>query len=147
VGAAVIATVAVLLWRRRTLEATALGLGALLTFAAVNVAKPATDRPRPSDGLVDTMGQSYPSGHAAYAVAWVAIAVVLTRTLPGLARTTAAVVAAVVLAVAVALTRVYLRAHYLSDVVGGAGMAAAIFALCGMGALIVGHLRNNAIRA
>jgi undecaprenyl-diphosphatase len=56
-------------------------------------------------------------------------------------------VAAVVLAVAIALTRVYLRAHYLSDVVGGAGMAAAIFALCGMAALIVGHLRNNGVRA
>ena len=147
VGAAVVVTIAVLLWRRRPIEAGALALGTLLTWAAVNIAKAAEGRPRPARPLVDTAGESYPSGHAAYAVAWVAIAVVLTRTLPGLARTTAAIIAAVVVAVLVALTRVTLRAHYLSDVVGGAGLAAALFALCGMGGLIVAHLRNNGARA
>ena len=40
--------------------------------------------------------------------------------------------AAVVLAVVIGLTRVYLRAHYLSDVEGGWGLAAAIFALLGL---------------
>jgi membrane-associated phospholipid phosphatase len=92
---------------------------------------------------VETDGLSYPSGHAAYGVAWVACAVVLVR---GGARFTtrfAAVTAAVVLAVVIALTRVYLRAHYLSDVNGGLGLAAAIFALCGIGAVVVGHLRHN----
>jgi membrane-associated phospholipid phosphatase len=93
--------------------------------------------------LIDTAGQSYPSAHAAYAVAWLAIATVLVRTLPGLGRTTAIVIAAAVLAVVIAATRVYLRAHYLSDVVGGAGLATAIFALCGMGGLVVAHLRHN----
>jgi membrane-associated phospholipid phosphatase len=48
-----------------------------------------------------------------------------------------------VLAAVIALTRVYLRAHYLSDVNGGLGLAAAIFALCGVAALVVGHLRQN----
>jgi undecaprenyl-diphosphatase len=140
-------TIVVLLWRRRTIEAGALAIGALLTSAAVEIAKDAEGRPRPARSLVDTSGESYPSAHAAYAVAWVAVAVVLTRTLPGLARTTAAVVSGVALAVVVALTRVYLRANYLSDVTGGAGLAACLFALCGMGALIVGHVRNNGARA
>jgi undecaprenyl-diphosphatase len=146
VGAAVAVTVVVLLVRRRAIEAGALVSGIVLTWVAVHVAKAAVDRPRPTGGLVDTAGQSYPSGHAAYAIAWVAIALVLTRTLPGLARTTAAIVAGVVVAVVVALTRVHLRAHYFSDVVGGAGIAAAIFALCGMAGLFVAYLRQNRAR-
>jgi membrane protein DedA with SNARE-associated domain/membrane-associated phospholipid phosphatase len=147
--AVLIATVlalAVLLMRRRINESVTLVAGLLLTWIAVHVAKDMVDRPRPSDPLVDTAGQSYPSGHAAYAVAWLAIAIVLTRTLPGLARTTAAVVAGLVLAVAIGLTRVYLRAHYLSDVVGGAGLAAAIYAACGMVGLVVAFLRHNGSR-
>jgi membrane-associated phospholipid phosphatase len=109
----------------------------------VHVAKGAVDRARPPDALIDTAGQSYPSAHAAYALAWVAIAVVLCRTLPGLTRTTAAVAGAVVLAVLIGLTRIYLRAHYLSDVIGGAGVAAAVYGLCGLAALVVTHLRHN----
>jgi membrane-associated phospholipid phosphatase len=144
---AIAVTIAVLLMRRRLIESATLATGLLITWVAVHVAKEAVDRPRPADPLVDTTGQSYPSGHAAYAFAWVAIAIVLTRTLPGLARTTAAIVAALVLAVLVGLTRVYLRAHYLSDVVGGAGLAAATFGLVGMAGLVVAFLRHNGRRA
>jgi undecaprenyl-diphosphatase len=147
VGPVVAVATAVMLWRRRAGAAAALALGALITWAAVNLAKPAVDRPRPAGGLVHTAGESFPSGHAAYAVTWIAVAVVLTRMLPGPARTTLTVGGAMVLAVAVGLTRVYLRVHYLSDVVAGAGLAAAVFALCGMAALIVSHLRHNGARA
>jgi membrane protein DedA with SNARE-associated domain len=143
VGAAAILACIALLARRRRIEAVALASGCVLTWAAVNIAKAVVDRPRPTGSLVDTMSQSYPSGHAAYAVAWIAIAVVLSRTVPGLARTTILVVAATVLAVVVGGTRIYLRAHYLSDVVGGIGLSAAIFALCGMAGLVVAHLRHN----
>jgi undecaprenyl-diphosphatase len=146
VAAAALAVV-VLLMRRRITESVTLVSALALTWAAVHVAKAAVDRPRPDDALVDTAGQSYPSAHAAYAFAWVAIAFVLTRTLPGLARTTVAIVAGIVLAVVIGLTRVYLRAHYLSDVVGGAGLAAAIFAVAGMVGLVVVHLRQNGRRA
>ena len=47
------------------------------------------------------------------------------------------------LTVVIALTRVYLRAHYLSDVNGGVGLATAIFSLAGIVAVVVGHLRQN----
>ena len=68
-----------------------------------------------------TEGLAYPSGHAANAVAWIACAVVLVRGGSSFAARFAVVTAAVVLAAVVGLTRVYLRAHYLSDVEGGWG--------------------------
>jgi undecaprenyl-diphosphatase len=146
VATAVTVVVLLLRERRRVIESVAL-VGALAaTWALVHLFKASIDRPRPSDPLVETSGQSYPSAHAAYAVAWVAIAVVLTRTLPGLARTTAAIVAALVLGTVIALTRVYLRVHYLSDVVGGAGLAATVYAAAGMAALVVAFLRHNGRR-
>ena len=45
------------------------------------------------------------------------------------------------------MTRVYLRAHYLSDVLGGAGLGGAVFALTGLAALVVTHLRHNGRRS
>ena len=145
VAIATLLTVLVLLTRRRrrVIESIALVAGLAITWALVHAFKAGVDRPRPAAPLVDTAGQSYPSGHAAYAIAWVAIALVLTRTLPGLARTTAAIVAAIVLAVAIGLSRVYLRAHYLSDVLGGAALGAAVFAVVGMAALVVAFVRHN----
>jgi membrane-associated phospholipid phosphatase len=71
----------------------------------------------------------------------------VTRTIPGIGRTTAIVTAAIVLAALIGLTRVYLQVHYLSDVAAGAGLAAALYALCGMGALIVAYVRHNGERA
>ncbi|HEU4975018.1 MAG TPA: VTT domain-containing protein [Baekduia sp.] len=147
VGAATLVTVVVLLARRRGVAAATLAVGALATFGLVHLAKAGFDRSRPPHGLVDTVGQSFPSGHAAYAVAWVVIAVLLTRGGSGFARASAVVVAAVALAVLIAATRVYLRAHYLSDVVGGAGLAAAVFGLCGIVGLVVAHVRHNGARS
>jgi membrane protein DedA with SNARE-associated domain/membrane-associated phospholipid phosphatase len=147
VGIATCATAIMLAARRRFIESGALLVGLLLTFVAVQFAKDAEDRPRPSGSLVDTAGASYPSGHAAYAVTWVAIAVVLGRTVPGLGRMTALVTGGLVVAVLIGLSRVTLRAHYLSDVVGGWGLAATIFAMCGIGALVVAYVRHNGRRA
>jgi membrane protein DedA with SNARE-associated domain/membrane-associated phospholipid phosphatase len=131
-------------FRHRYREALVLPVGLGLSYAMVHITKVAVDRPRPPGSLVDTVGSSFPSGHAAYAVGWVAVALVLTRTAPGFARTTTAIVVACVVAVLVALSRVYLRAHWLSDTTAGAGGAAAIFAGCAMAALIIGYLRQNA---
>jgi membrane-associated phospholipid phosphatase len=47
------------------------------------------------------------------------------------------------IAAAVGVTRVYLRAHWWSDVAGGWGLAAGIFALVAGIALVVEHIRNN----
>ncbi|MGZ6674970.1 MAG: phosphatase PAP2 family protein, partial [Solirubrobacteraceae bacterium] len=135
---------ATLVWRHMPRDALALVFGLALTYAAVHITKDAVDRPRPARTLVDADGAAYPSGHAAYAVTWIAVAVALSRALPNVASRFAFVIVAIVIAVVVGVTRIYLRAHYLSDVVGGWGLGAALFALCGSGALVIGYVRNNA---
>jgi len=135
---------ATLAWRDKLRDAVALVVGLALTYVAVHITKDAVDRPRPARALVDADGAAYPSAHAAYAVTWIAVAVALSRALPNVASRFAFVTVAIVIAVLVGLTRIYLRAHYLSDVVGGWGLGAAIFALCGSVALVIGYVRNNA---
>jgi membrane protein DedA with SNARE-associated domain/membrane-associated phospholipid phosphatase len=135
---------ATLAWRHRLLEAMTLVAGLALTYAAVHITKDAVDRPRPARALVDVDSAAYPSGHAAYAVTWVAVAVAISRALPTVATRFAFVTVAIAIAAAVGLSRIYLRAHYLSDVVGGWGLGAALFALCGVAALVIGYVRNNA---
>jgi membrane protein DedA with SNARE-associated domain/membrane-associated phospholipid phosphatase len=129
--------------RRRYFDAAVLPVSFLLVWLASDIAKAEYDRPRPPGSHVETEGMAYPSGHAAYAIAWVACAVVLVRAGGKFATRFAVVTAAVVLAVVIGLTRVYLRAHYLSDVEGGWGLGVAIFALLGVVAVVVGWLRQN----
>jgi membrane-associated phospholipid phosphatase len=143
VAAAVLATVVFLAARRRTLEGATLVIAALLTFVGVQVAKAAEARPRPSGGLVEVDGSSFPSGHAAYAVAWVGIAVALSRSVPRLAGRAAVVGAAIALAAVIGLSRVYLRVHNLSDVIAGWSLGVTVFSLCGVAALVVGQLRQD----
>jgi undecaprenyl-diphosphatase len=135
---------ATLVSRHRIRDALSLAAGLALTYVAVHVTKDAVDRPRPSSALVDIDNGAYPSGHAAYVMAWVAVAVALNRVLPNLASRSAFMTVAIVIAAAVGISRLYLRVHYLSDVVGGWGLGAAVFALCGTAALVIGYVRNNA---
>ena len=96
-----------------------------------------------SHPLVHTSLSSFPSGHAANAIAWVALAVALARGLGGLAARAAVLVVAVAVAAAVGLTRVELRAHYLTDVLAGWSLGAAVFALCGVAGLVVARVRHT----
>jgi membrane protein DedA with SNARE-associated domain/membrane-associated phospholipid phosphatase len=143
VALVVLATAIWAAFHRRIEDALFLPVAFLVTWLAVDVAKDAYGRPRPPGAHVTTEGLAYPSGHAAYGFAWIACAVVLVRAGSGLATRFAAVTSAVLLALVIAATRVYLRAHYLSDVTGGLALGAAIFALLGLGAVVVGHVRQN----
>ena len=142
VAALVAAASLLLVVRRRHAEALVLVVGLALVYIAVRFTKDAVERPRPGGSLVRTSGLAYPSGHAAYAVAWVATAVALTRRLR-LVASGVLVFVALGVAAAVGVSRVYLLAHWWSDVAGGWGLAAGIFALLAGIALVVEHIRHN----
>jgi undecaprenyl-diphosphatase len=144
-GGALAAAAAVLLWRRHRLEGLALLGGLALTVAAVHVTKGAVGRERPPDRLVAASGSAYPSGHAAYSVCWVAVAVALRHAVTQLAARAGLLVAGVAIAVVVGLTRIYLRVHWFSDVAGGWGLGATCFALAGIVALVLGYLRGGRV--
>ncbi|MEN3284886.1 MAG: hypothetical protein V7607_6026 [Solirubrobacteraceae bacterium] len=142
--ALVVITAGVLAWRHDVRDGILLAIGLAVIYGAVHITKNAVERPRPPGALIDVTGWSYPSGHAAYAATWVAAAVALRRVLPSPASRYVLVTIAIVIGAAVGLSRVYLRVHYLSDVGGGWGVGLTVYSLCGMAALVIGHVRNNA---
>jgi membrane-associated phospholipid phosphatase len=85
--------------------------------------KALVDRPRPPGGLIETSGASYPSGHA-IASAITAIGVVMALTSGR--RRLHWMIGAAAIATAVALSRTYLSAHWLTDVLGGALIGAGL---------------------
>lgn len=86
-------------------------------------------RPPAADWLVHAHGWGYPSGHTTQAVAgWgVLAALVMTTTVSPRLRALAGTTA-VAIAVLVGMSRVYLGVHWLTDVLGGAVMSAAVLA-------------------
>jgi undecaprenyl-diphosphatase len=131
------------LTRRRWIDALALIAGAALAYALLHLLKAHYDRPRPPAPLVETENSSYPSGHATYVVSLVACATVFVRGGAGWATRIAAVTVAAIVVAVVAGTRVYLHAHYLTDVVAGVALGTAVYSLLGILALFAGRVRHN----
>jgi membrane-associated phospholipid phosphatase len=121
VAAAVILVAAIYLWRAHgPTGAVMLAGGLIVLLVLVNVSKELVGRPRPAGRFYDPSGLSFPSGHSAYATAWVAAAVLTGRR--GL------IAAATFIVIAVGASRLYLHVHYLTDVVAGMALGAAVFA-------------------
>ena len=135
VGSAVVVGAAVLIRHRNRLRAAALVAGAALAWLTVWIVKSLVDRPRPPDPLVHTSGQSYPSAHAANSIGWLALGIALSVVIPTRGGRIAAVTAGAVVAVLVGLSRIYLRAHYASDVLGGEALAVSMYGLSTIGAV------------
>ena len=134
--------------RRRWVEFGVLLVSMAIVFVGVHEIKAAVDRPRPEGSLVDASGSSFPSGHAAYATFYVWLVVMLVvRLRPGISRATAIVSAGIVVTLVVGLSRVYLGAHFLSDVNGGWALGATAFSLCAATALTISTVRQNGFHA
>jgi membrane-associated phospholipid phosphatase len=123
-----------LAWRTHWLRLASFGLAVITSELFIGPVKAWIDRPRPPGSLIATSAASFPSGHA-IAAAVTAVGLVLVLAEPGPARWRWEV-RAVVFTSVMALSRVYLRAHWLSDTVAGAllggGLALGWPALLGM---------------
>jgi len=95
-----------------------------LAELALAIAKPFFHRGRPPLPLVSTVGYSFPSGHAV-AGASIGIALVLALLPPG-SRRRGWEFGAAGFAFVMALSRVYLNAHWFSDVVAGVLVGASV---------------------
>jgi membrane-associated phospholipid phosphatase len=119
-----VAAIALLAWRRHWLRLAAFALAVLSSELLIGPVKAAYGRDRPPGSLIETSAAAYPSGHAiAGAVTAVGLVLVLARPGPSRWRWE---VRAVVFAGLMALSRVYLRAHWLSDTVTGALLGAGL---------------------
>lgn len=128
------------LYKRRLVEPLVIASTLALTVLVVYWLKDSSAVPRPTGPMTKTDGYSFPSGHAAYAVIYVVIAIAIDR-IGGLTGKVTLVTISMVLAVAVGLTRVYLRAHFLSDVVGGIAVTFTIAGILACSALVLTHVR------
>jgi undecaprenyl-diphosphatase len=119
-----VAAIAFLAWRRHWLRLAAFALAVLSSELLIGPVKAAYGRDRPPGSLIETSAAAFPSGHAvAGAVTAVGLVLVLARPGPSRWRWE---VRAVVFAGLMALSRVYLRAHWLSDTVTGALLGAGL---------------------
>ena len=118
--ASVAGLVAVLLGRRRRPEAVFVVVAFIGTLVLNDRIKVVFQRPRPGfDWAAVWPETAFPSGHSMNSfVLYLAIALVIWRVLgnrPG----TVALALAVILAVTIGISRVYLGAHWVTDVIGG----------------------------
>ena len=117
-----------LIMQRKRLSALllVLGLGGGVLLSEGLKAVFERDRPPEAWRAVETINASFPSGHALLsAVFYLSIGVMLTRAFPRRQFKAYVLGVAVVLTVIVGLTRVYLAAHWASDVLAGWSVGAA----------------------
>jgi membrane-associated phospholipid phosphatase len=122
---AIIAGLGLWRWRHRWLPAVLPALALAGAWAGSLLIKGLVGRPRPpaADRLVVVHSWSYPSEHAAQALAaWGMLALMLMAGRPARARVLLAAGAALI-AFVVGLTRLYLAAHWMTDVLGGWALA------------------------
>ena len=119
-----VAAMALLAWRRHWLRLAAFALAVLTSELLIGPVKAAYGRDRPPGSLIETSAAAFPSGHA-IAGAVTAVGLVLVLAPPGPSRWRWEV-RAVAFAGLMALSRVYLRAHWLSDTVTGALLGAGL---------------------
>jgi membrane-associated phospholipid phosphatase len=102
---------------RRWLQLSAFVAAVVTSELLTGPLKAWVGRPRPPGSLIETSGASYPSGHAiAAAVTAFALVVIL---MPAGRDRLRAIGLAATFAALMALSRTYLSAHWLTDVVGG----------------------------
>ena len=127
-GLFALATIGFLILQRKRLSALLLALGLAGGVALSEGLKAVFGRERPPEELqaVETLNASFPSGHSLLsAVFYLSIGVMLTRAFPQRRFKAYVIGVAVLLTLLVGLTRVYLAAHWATDVLAGWSVGAA----------------------
>jgi membrane-associated phospholipid phosphatase len=131
-GLTVLVALALMMRRRRLL--TMVWLFAMVATAVLNLGlKHAFSRDRPDfrDPIIDEQTHSFPSGHSMGSViAFGLLAYFLLLVLSDRRERIAVVLVAVALALLVGFSRIYLGAHYFSDVAGGFAVGGAWLSVC-----------------
>ena len=122
---------ALLLARRRFRESFLVIAAPLGALGLQHLVKDLVRRPRPPvHALVHATGFGFPSGHAAVSLAFYgALAVLLARATRRWSLKVAGWTAAIVVAGLIGFSRMYLRVHYVTDVIGGYALGAAWLAV------------------
>ena len=123
----------ILAWQRRWAAVAAWWLAIAASEPLIGILKALYNRPRPPEALVETSLASFPSGHAVVG-AVLAISLVIAFVHAGPQRRNLEIVAGV-FALFMAGSRVYLGAHWLTDVIAGVALGAG----CAIGAAAAVH--------
>jgi len=142
----VVALLVILGMRRRWAAGSVLAAGYPLVVVVVHLAKAADTRPRPSGLLIRAGGYSFPSAQAALSIGLLAIAVAITS-MAGRRAGRVVIGVAVLLIPLIGALLISVRVHYLTDVLAGWGLGAAVFALLGAASLAIGAARDRHGRA
>jgi membrane-associated phospholipid phosphatase len=125
------AAVAAILFRRGRVNEAALLCAVALGIEVLNAAlKLAFQRPRPELAFVHLDTYSFPSGHAAGSAAIYAALFYVAARRGGLGQQVVWAGAYIGVVVLIGFSRLYLEAHYLSDVLAGVSLGAAWVAAC-----------------
>lgn len=145
IAAAIVVLVAawLLLRRRQLWMAGSLVVASFSALLVTWLVRASNDRLPPTGALDAVTASTFPSLVGAVAVIWVAVGIALTPFFRGLSGRLGLTTIAVALAVALCFAPLVRRVAYLSDVLAGAGLAAAVAATVGAAALVVSHLRQN----
>ena len=133
-------------WRRRRWGPLALLTAAIAGAAAsYTIIKAAVGRPRPPPAIWigHFSGAAFPSGHAAQSVACYAMLAVILGAGRSARAKTALWSAAVLIALIVGASRIYLGAHWLTDVLGGYALGALLVAVIVIVALTLSRRRDE----
>ncbi|TVU64755.1 phosphatase PAP2 family protein [Paenarthrobacter nitroguajacolicus] len=117
----VVLAIALLVWQR-PMAAVFAATSGITALALTQLAKAAVGRDRPQGARVLTDTGSYPSGHVSATTAFLVVLVIL------IGRWWMKLLAAIGV-IAMMVSRTYLSAHWLSDVLGGACLAAGVVLL------------------
>jgi undecaprenyl-diphosphatase len=122
VALAALAVVSALLWHRRSRDAVFVAVTMLTGWMLMSTAKNivARERPPQPDRLITISSYSFPSGHAMMsAILATVLAVLVVRAVSVGVLRTAALVVLILYSVLVGLSRIYLAAHWTTDVLAG----------------------------